>query len=149
MTTILPPIPRFVFTIFEPLTLITAYLAVARDPSTFVSTQLPHLLPTPLTATSHILALQLGNLYGLLGLIGIAVLYTTTEPKVVRNFVIACAIADVGHLAVTYHVMGFADFMNLKGWNAMAWGNIGVTAGLFLTRIGYLVGMFGKGRRGL
>ena len=76
-------------------------------------------------------------------------LYTTTEPKVVRNFVIACAIADVGHLAVTYHVMGFADFMNLKGWNAMAWGNIGVTAGLFLTRIGYLVGMFGKGRRGL
>lgn len=45
--------------------------------------------------------------------------------------------------------MGFADFVDLKGWNAMAWGNIGVTTGLFLTRIGYLLGMFGKGKKGL
>lgn len=38
-------------------------------------------------------------------MIGVAVLYTTTEPKVVRNFLIACAIADIGHLYVTYSVM--------------------------------------------
>ncbi|MCJ1428204.1 hypothetical protein MMC29_006112 [Sticta canariensis] len=149
MTTILPPIPRFAFTIFEPLLVIAAYVSITLDPSTFASTQLPHVISTPLTPTSHILALQLGNVYGLFGLIGIAVLYTTTEPKVVRNFLIACAIADVGHLAVTYHVMEFADFINLRGWNTITWANIGVTTGLFLTRIGYLLGMFGKGRREL
>ena len=62
----------------------------------------------------------------------------------VRNFLIACAIADVGHLAVTYHVMGYRDFTNIQGWNSMAWGSIGVTALLFLTRVGYLAGVYEK-----
>lgn len=38
-------------------------------------------------------------------MIGVGVLYATTEAKVVRNFLLACAIADVGHLYVTYAVM--------------------------------------------
>ena len=38
-------------------------------------------------------------------MVGVGVLYTTTEAKVVRNFLLACAIADVGHLYVTYAVM--------------------------------------------
>ena len=33
---------------------------------------------------------------------------------------------------------GYADFMDVKGWNAMGWGNIGVTLGLFLFRVLYL-----------
>ena len=75
-------------------------------------------------------------------------LYTTTELKVVRNFLIACAIADVGHLAVTYRVMGHGPFTDVTGWNAVAWGNIGITFGLLLTRLAYLGGWFGKGSSG-
>lgn len=76
-------------------------------------------------------------------------MYTTTEAKVVRNYLIACAIADVGHLAVTYHVMGHAEFFDVGRWNSMAWGNIAITTMLFVVRVGYLVGMFENRRKGL
>ena len=52
-------------------------------------------------------ALQLGNIYLLLAMVGIAVLYTTTEAKVVRNYVIALWLADIGHVAVTGYVMEY------------------------------------------
>ena len=52
----------------------------------------------------------------------------------------------MGHIYVTYVVMGWDGFVNVGGWNAMAWGNIGVTAGLFITRCLYLLGAFGKDR---
>ena len=100
----------------------------------------------PLTATSHVLALQLGNMYGLVGMIGVGVLYSTSEAVVVRNYLLACAIADVGHLWATYHVMGYANFMHVRSWNEMAWGNIGATAFLLLVRLLYLSGAFGKDR---
>ncbi|KAK8074932.1 hypothetical protein PG997_009595 [Apiospora hydei] len=35
---------------------------------------------------ARLVALQLGNAYGLLFMLGVAVLYTTTELKVVRNY---------------------------------------------------------------
>ncbi|KAL9071071.1 MAG: hypothetical protein Q9161_004410 [Pseudevernia consocians] len=140
MASIMPPIPRFVFMIFEPIALVAGYLSPLLDTTGFVNSQLPatSVSTTSPTATNRILALQLGNVYGLLAMVGVGVLYTTTETKVVRNFLLACAIADVGHLYVTYAVMGYADFMDVKGWNAMGWGNIGVTLGLFLFRVLYL-----------
>ena len=79
-------------------------------------------------------------------MIGVGVLYSTTEPKVVRNYLIACAIADLGHLWFTCAVMGFDDFIYLPGWNEMAWGNIGITAMLFVSRVLYLIGALGKDR---
>lgn len=66
-----------------------------------------------------------------------------------RNFLIACAIADVGHLAVTYHVMGHVKYVDVVNWNSMAWGNIGVTVFLFLVRVGYLLGLFKSKRKTL
>lgn len=107
MTSILPPIPRFVFTVFEPIALVAGYLSPLLDTTGFVNSQLPttSVTKTSLTATNRILALQLGNLYGLLFMVGIGVLYTTTEVRVVRNYLLACAIADVGHLYATYAVM--------------------------------------------
>ena len=86
-------------------------------------------------------------MYGLLALVGVGVLYTTTEPKVVRNYLIACTIADIGHLGVTYHVMGHSKFLDIAGWNSMAWGNIGLTAMLFFVRTGYLMGLFGNKKK--
>jgi len=100
----------------------------------------------PLTSTSQVLALQLGNCYGLIGLIGLGVLYYTNEAIVVRNYLIACAIGDVGHLAATYWVIGHHNFMNIGDWNAMAWGNIGVTFFSLVVRVLYFARVFGKDR---
>jgi len=142
----MPPIPRFIFTVFEPIALVAGYLSPMLDTSGFVNSQLPTTSVTTIspTATNRILALQLGNVYGLLAMVGVGILYTTTEAKVVRNFMLACACADIGHLYVTYTVMGYADFVDIKGWNAMGWGNIGVTLGLFVFRSLYLTGAFGQ-----
>ncbi len=103
----LPPIPRFTFTIFEPIALVVGYLSPILDIRGFINSQLPStsITITSPTATNRILALQLGNVYGLLAMIGVGVLYTTSEAKVVRNYLLACAIADVGHLYVTCAVM--------------------------------------------
>lgn len=110
---------------------------------------------------SRLVALQLGNCYGLLFLAAVAVLYTTTEPKVVRNYLIALWIADIGHVAVCYFGLGFERFVDVASWNSMTWGNVGATVSevflekpedrladefkmfLCLTRTAYLLGLFG------
>ena len=61
--------------------------------------------PAKLTPNTRLVAYQLGNVYGLLAMVSIAVLYTTTEAKVVRNYLIALWIADIGHVAAT--LLGF------------------------------------------
>ena len=122
------------------------YFAAVLDTSFFANNQVPHLVSTPLTSTTRVLALQLGNCYGLLALIGVGILYQTNEAKVVRNFLVACAVADVGHLWVTYTVVGHTNFVNIQTWNSLAWGNIGITTLLFVVRMAYLSGFIGKDR---
>ena len=92
------------------------------------------------------LALQLGNVYALIALIGFGVLYQTNDPKVVRNYLIACAVGDIGHIWQSYVGIGHANFMAVQSWNSMTWGNVGVTALLLVTRVGYLLGLFGQDR---
>ena len=77
-------------------------------------------------------------------MIAVGILYATTEPKVVRNFLIVCAIADVGHVYACYHVMGQKSFLDVASWNEVVWGNVGITSALFFSRVLYLAGVFGK-----
>lgn len=79
-------------------------------------------------------------------MVGVGVLYATTEPQVVRNYVIALAVADIGHLVATASVVGYSHLFDVGSWNAMAWGNVGATAFLFVTRMAYLLGLFGEDR---
>lgn len=97
----------------------------------------------PVDDNSRLVALQLGNAYGLLFLVGVAVLYTTVELKVVRNYLVALWIADIGHVAACYYVLGYDKFIDVGNWNSMTWGNVGATAFLCLTRTAYLLGLFG------
>jgi hypothetical protein len=60
-------------------------------------------------------------------MVAIAVLYSTTEPKVVRNYVIALWLADIGHIATTGYVMGIDRFVDFANYNPTTWGNVGVT----------------------
>lgn len=76
---------------------------------------------------SRLVALQLGNAYGLLFLVGVAVLYTTVELRVVRNYLVALWIADIGHVAVCYYALGYDRFVDVGSWNSMTWGNVGAT----------------------
>ena len=115
--------------------------------SSFITGQIPAAAPsTPLTPTNHILALQVGNCYGLLCMIALCVFYTTEEPKVARNFLIACAIADIGHVYACYVGMGYETFMDIGHWSAVAWGNVGITTALFLARVLYFAGLLGEDR---
>lgn len=60
-------------------------------------------------------------------MVGVAVLYTTTEAKVVRNYVIALLLADISHVGITCYVMDDQRLFDVANWNAMTWGNIGAT----------------------
>ena len=60
-------------------------------------------------------------------MVAVAVLYSTTEPKVVRNYVIALLLADIGHIATTGYVMGYDRFIDLANYNPTTWGNVGLT----------------------
>lgn len=116
------------------------------DPAGFVSSQLAHIVPHNLYPTERVLSLQLGNLYLLLCLLGLFILNTTSEARVVHAYIWALWIADMGHVAGTAWVMGYDNFIDVGNWNVMAYGNIGASAFLFVTRSLYLMGMLGRDR---
>jgi len=98
-------------------------------PEWFIQEQLTQPVPVMSSTNSSLVAQQLGNAYGLLFMVGVVVLYTSSELKVVRNYLVALLIADIGHVAVTYFVLQHERFIRVADWNAMTWGNVGVTVG--------------------
>lgn len=123
-------------------------LAPLYDLEGFIAGQTPHPDPPTTHPSSVALALQLANLYSLMFLVGVGVLHSTTEPKVVRNYLVGLAIADVGHVYATYLAMGWDAFVDVGAWNALTWGNIGATGFLFVNRIAHLLGVFGPVKAG-
>jgi hypothetical protein len=105
------------------------------SPEWFIESQIADSSPAPLTENHRMIALQLGNLYALLGMVGVGVLSATTEAKVVRNYLIALWIADIGHIGITAYIMGYERSIDVVNWNSMTWGNIGVTVRLPLPYI--------------
>lgn len=123
--------------------------------------------------SARLVALQLGNAYLLLCMLGVAVLMSTSELRVVKAYLLALWVADIGHLGLTYMMLGYARFTNVSNWNAMTWGNVAATvrshsfllfsnilirwprggstdvgfyaqAFLCLTRSAYFLGLFGQ-----
>ncbi|KAI9050349.1 hypothetical protein LZ554_005515 [Drepanopeziza brunnea f. sp. 'monogermtubi'] len=146
MTSILPPIPRVIFTVFEPISLIAGCLGTWISAEWFVAEQIPNSVQVALSNNATLVTYQLGNCYFLLCLVGLGVLYTTTEAKVVRNYVIALWLADISHVGITYWMINYDQKIAISDWNVTTWGNIGVTVFLFLIRTGYLLGLFGPDR---
>ncbi|RDL36053.1 Uncharacterized protein BP5553_06665 [Venustampulla echinocandica] len=147
MTAILPPIPRLVFTVLEPISLLAGAVAPFVSPEWFIAEQIAFSTAGPVTANARMVAYQLGNIYLLLAMVGIAVLSSTTEAKVVRNYLVALWLADISHVAITSYILGPELLLDIANWNPMTWGNIGATVLLFATRTAYLLGLFGPDRK--
>lgn len=96
---------------------------------TFQLTGLPATKPgeIALPGTALVVAQQLGNTYGVAATVALAVLYTTSELKVIRNYLIALWICDIGHLVITLFNLGYERGIAVGDWNSMTWGNVGVT----------------------
>lgn len=75
MTAILPTIPRYVFAYFEPVSLIVGFIGAVANPSWFITEQIPFSKPENPSINSTAVALQLGNIYLLLAMIG----YVTSD----------------------------------------------------------------------
>ncbi|KAH7158124.1 hypothetical protein B0J13DRAFT_671811 [Dactylonectria estremocensis] len=127
MASSLPTIPRVVFTIIEPISLVAGFLGAIVDPAWFVAEQVPQTKPIIITENSIVLALELGNLYLLLAFIGLAVLNTTSEVKVVRSYLVALWLGDIGHILFSGYGLGEDKLFSPAEWNAMAWGNVAMT----------------------
>lgn len=103
------------------------FIGTVADPDWFLAEQIPSEEPLTPSINSRLVVLQLGNLYLLLCMVGLAVLSSTSEIKVIRNYLVALWIADIGHIAFTWHALGHGSFVDVAGWNAMTWGNVGAT----------------------
>lgn len=103
-------------------------MAAIFSPEWFISQQIDqagHRVPS--TGSNLLVAQQLGNCYFLAFLVALAVLYTTTELAVVRNYLKALWIADITHVGLTFYALGYERSVAVAEWNATTWGNIGIT----------------------
>ncbi|KAI1106022.1 hypothetical protein F4804DRAFT_330767 [Jackrogersella minutella] len=136
MASQLPAFPRTIFTIIEPISLLAGFLGPFINPDWFIASQLdnPSSASTvpPSDANSCLVALQLGNAYGLLFLLGVAILQTSTELKVVRSYLVALWMADISHVGVTCWMLGYDRTLDVGSWNPVTWGNVGFTVRFLL-----------------
>ncbi|BCR91549.1 uncharacterized protein ACHE_70392S [Aspergillus chevalieri] len=148
VSTIFPTWPHLLFGVIEPISLIAGWALPIIDLNWFILDQAPNpdLISDAIHPSSIALAYQLANLYGLLFLLGVGICYTTTEPKVLRNYLFCLAVADFGHIYVTYLAMGAEATFDVAGWNLLTWGNISITGFLFVNRLAYLAGVFGDAK---
>ncbi|KJF60328.1 uncharacterized protein CIMG_12880 [Coccidioides immitis RS] len=64
--------------------------------------------------------------------------------KVVQNYLIALALADVIHIYATHLRVGWDALIAVNKWNDWLCGNIGASTFLFVNRLACLLGIFGK-----
>lgn len=100
------------------------FVGAVLDPAWFIAEQIPQSEPIAVHANSQLVALQLGNLYLLMAFMGLAILNTTSENRVVRGYLVALWLGDIGHVAISCWGLGWDKLMSPNEWNAMAGGNI-------------------------
>ncbi|VUC33165.1 unnamed protein product [Clonostachys rosea] len=147
MAVLLPPIPRVIFSILEPISLVGGFLGAVADPSWFMAQQIPQTQTVSTTEGAVIVTMQLGNLYLLMAFMGLFILNTTSEAKVVRAYLLALWLGDIGHVGISLYGLGWDKAMNISEWNGTTIGNVAVTIFLFVTRSSYFLGLFGPDRQ--
>ncbi|KAK3996519.1 hypothetical protein QBC44DRAFT_318070 [Cladorrhinum sp. PSN332] len=150
MASRLPTVPRIVFTVLEPISLLSGALPAIFTPQWFTSQQIPNtspsqLEPSLLSPNSTLITQQLGSMYLLAFFLSLSVLHATAEIRVVKAYLWALWLADLTHICFTCAALGgWEESLAVTKWNAMTWGNIGATLALNLTRGAYFLGLFGE-----
>ena len=141
---VLPTYPLLLFGIVEPLLLVWAYIINFLDPGTYYIRQHPTAssLTTVVTSQAISLSLQLGNVLLLLALMAFICCWTH-HPDIPKKYLIAVAIADIGHIYAAYVALGEETFWDVSKWNDMVWGNVGVSVFLNVHRWATVLGVFG------
>ena len=163
-SSVLPKLPLALFGVVEPVLLyaitdlplasnvlkinhrLWAYMNHLQQPHQFYASQIPNagtLASTPFPQQAQILVYQLGNVYLLLALLALVCCWTTSR-SVVRGYLAAVALADLGHIYAVYRVLGSETFWDVGQWNDMIWGSVGVSAILHVNRLATLLGVFGR-----
>jgi len=141
----LPYWPLLLFGILEPAALVWAYGITLTDPQQYYADQVPQgvLSDHVFTPQSLSLTLQLGNVFLLLAAMAVICCFTT-HAEIARRYLIAVALADLGHVYSLYCGMGEKVFWDLNQWNTMAYSNIGISLFLHVNRLMTVAGVFGK-----
>lgn len=124
---------------------IWAYIFNISSPFDYYASQAPN---NPITladfpAQALGLSLALGNIWLLLALLAVICSWTN-HPEIIKRYLLAVALADLGHCWATYRAVGSDYFFNVSGWNDMIWGNVGVSLFLHVNRLATVLGVFGS-----
>lgn len=84
-------------------------------------------MTVPVNENNVVVALQLGNLYLLMAFIGLGILNTTSEVKVVKAYLFALWLGDIGHVGISAYALGVDRLLKPQDWNAMTQGNVAFT----------------------
>lgn len=106
---------------------VVGFFGAVIDPAWFINEQVPQSNEIGASQNNIMVTWQLGNLYLLLGLLGVAILSTTNEISVVRAYLIALWLGDIGHVGFSSYGLGWDMSMSPGKWNATTWGNIAMT----------------------
>ncbi|GAA6012309.1 hypothetical protein JCM10207_002797 [Rhodosporidiobolus poonsookiae] len=147
------PTPYYLFfTLLEPvLTLIGAWLAISSPSSYFLSLYPPNVLPPAFSAVKEadlhpaapMQTRQLGSCFFLFALMGLVVLprverVLRSRPaemeKIVKAYLGCLAAADLTHIGFTLLDLPPSARFAVSHWNQLVWGNVAITAGLFVVR---------------
>ncbi|KAJ9608678.1 hypothetical protein H2200_006449 [Cladophialophora chaetospira] len=141
----LPTWPFLLFGILEPAALIWAYIITLTNPQQYYSDQSPQavLANHVFTPNALSLTLQLGNVFLLLAALAVVCSFTT-HAEIARRYLIAVALADLGHIYSVYAALGDKIFWDLNQWNQMVASNVGVSVFLHINRLLTVAGLFGK-----
>jgi len=141
----LPTWPLILFGVLEPAALVWAYVITLSDPQQYYSDQAPQGLLSNhvFTPQSLSLTLQLGNVFLLLAAMAVICCFTT-HSEISRRYLIAVALADLGHIYAIYSAVGDKVFWDLNQWNQMTASNVGVSVFLHINRLLTVAGLFGK-----
>ncbi|KAK5198864.1 hypothetical protein LTR72_005167 [Exophiala xenobiotica] len=141
----LPTWPLILFGVLEPVALVWGYATALRTPEQYYADQTPNAELAKLVFTPQALSLtlQLGNVLLLLAAMAIICCWTT-HADVTQKYLIAVALADLGHIYAAYRGLGDTVFWDVTQWNEMAYGNIGASSFLHINRWMTVAGLFGR-----
>lgn len=127
MLSTIPTFYRIFFAIFEPATTFAGFIYAWFFHEQYFAELVPEDSLVKITSTGSLILLQIGNLYLILFFVSIFIWRSTEDETVLRALTWALLFGDIGHIYTIGWVQGFHFLLHYWRWNALAWGNIGIT----------------------